>query len=448
MFTDKLPRKMAFTTITKRLFGVPAGYKARELRKLVLSASANNEFYKKLYKDIDLQKITPESISKLPFVTKDMLMDSFDDWVSDPEVQFSEVVEIASDSRRFGETYLGKYKICSSSGTSKRMFYSPETMRDFNVETLKGMVAVFPTLKSLLSIALSGRPICYIIPKAAPYSFPMCCEYGVRFFDEDKSHSIDVSLPIDDIVDELNRSNPAALGGYILTLLELCDEIDRGKLTIHPKYIFTTGDTYKPEQRKLIERKFKCRSIGIYASTECGIMAYADTDETYKLDEDIIIELMNKDDEPVKQGEVSDHVYVTCLWRKDTPIIRYRLDDKVLLTKAGKSPRIQPTGRDTPYVVFVKDGCEIKVNGYSILKISEAYNEKVNCQLVVDKYANIGINVTGDEKECLYYKENLMCDLSDYLEKVHGITPVFYDINGPFSILSSGKFSELIYKED
>lgn len=327
------------------------------------------------------------------------------------------------------------------------MFYSLETMRDFNAETLKGMVAVLPTLKSLFTIGLSRRPICFIIPKAAPYSFSMCCEYGITLLDNEKSHAIDVSMPIDDIVDELNKSNPVALGGYILTFLELCDEIDRKKLTVHPKYIFTTGDTYKPEQRKLIERKFKSRSIGIYASTECGIMAFADTDETYKIDEDIIIELMDKNDEPIKQGEVSDHVYVTCLWRKDTPIIRYRLDDKVLLAGDGKNPRIQPTGRDTPYVVFVKDGREIKVNGYSILKISETYNRKVNCQLVVDKNANIGINVTGDEEECLYYKENLICDLSSYLEKVHGITPVFYDVDGPFSMLSSGKFSELIYKE-
>lgn len=442
-----MPIGMAIVTIAKRIVGVPYSYKKRSFKKLIKNAYKNNDFYKAHYKDIDLNNITLDNISSLPFVTKDLLMDHFPDWVSDPDVKFDEVEKFVSDSSNFGKLYLNKYKICSSSGTSKRMFYSLETIRDFDAETLKGLVAVLPTLKSLLTILFSRRPICYIIPKAAPYSFSMCCERVVELLNNNKSHAIDVTLPIDDIVDEINRSNPIALGGYILTFLELCDEVDKKKVITRPKYIFTTGDTYKLEQRKLIESKFECQSLGIYASTECGIMAFADKDETYKIDEDIIIELMDKEDNPIKQGEISDHIYVTCLWRQDSPIIRYRLDDKVMLVKGGNNPVIQPMGRDTPYVVFEKDGREIKVNGYGILKISEDYNQKVNSQLIVDKHANIGINVVGEEEECSKYKENLIRELTAYLEEVHGISPKFYDVHGPFGKLRSGKFSELIYKE-
>jgi len=446
MITRAFPHREAIKMLFSRRF-VPARiYKRRELKKILKIASCN-PFYKKHYEGIDLNKITPETISELPYVTKDILMDNFEDWINDDDVHLDELVEFAGNPDNYNKAYHNKYHVCSSSGTSKRVFYSLEGQKDFERETLMGTFAGVPTPHGRVRTALGKRPAILIIPMAAPYSFSMCCEYFLDFTDNKDTKCIDVCTPIEEIVEELNKSDPYVLAGYILSLLELADEAEKGNLKIRPYVIFTTGDTYKKDQRRRIETIFNCRSVGIYASTECGIMAQAGHASFYDVNHEIIIEPVDENDNPIEEGEISDHIFVTCLWRKDFPIIRYRLDDKCVLVESGAKMKLLPAGRDTPRIIVEQNGKTAKINGYGILNITEELGTKVNSQMVIDRYCNIGINVSGAPEDCERYIEEAENRVRQYIIEKYDVIPNFYRLDGPFEKQKSGKYAELIYKE-
>lgn len=416
-------------------------YKNLRLRKLLKHAKAENAFYREHYAGSDISGVFVGSLSNLPATSKDILMDNFTGWISE-DVKMSEVEKFVAENGNEA-LFMDKYRICSSSGTSKRMFYSPESPRDFLTETIIGSNAIMPTLSDALNVFFSGKKLTYIFPLSAPFSLSMCsAEFG-SLLKKNRVKTFDVSVSADELVKMLNEENPIVVGSYLLTLLEISE---RRNLNIRPMFLFTSGDTLRPEQRKVIEDAFGCPLTSIYASTECGIIAYSSSN-TYKTDRDIIIEFMDENDCEIAEGDVSDHIYVTCLWKKDAPVIRYRLDDKCLLINR-KSGEFVPVGRDTPLILIKHEGKEIKINGYSILKIAEDYNSKVNDQIIVYKNGVITLNVKGNDSDAEFFVLNFTRDLRAAFNEKYGFEPVIKMVTGNFEKQRSGKFAELIYREE
>lgn len=59
-----------------------------------------------------------QPLSALPPVTRQALMDGFDDWVTDPQLTLSELRAFTADPGQVGKAYLGKFLVWESSGTS------------------------------------------------------------------------------------------------------------------------------------------------------------------------------------------------------------------------------------------------------------------------------------------------------------------------------------------
>jgi len=59
-------------------------------------------------------------LSEYPPVTKPELMARFDDWVTDPQVSRAGVESFVADPGLIGTSYLGRYFVCTSSGTTGR----------------------------------------------------------------------------------------------------------------------------------------------------------------------------------------------------------------------------------------------------------------------------------------------------------------------------------------
>jgi phenylacetate-CoA ligase len=97
------------------------GPKARASRQqarlveLVAFARQCSPYYQHLYHD---QPSHITDISRLPAVTKPELMAHFDDWVTDPTVTRTSAEAFAADPKQIGELYLGRYFLCSTSGTT------------------------------------------------------------------------------------------------------------------------------------------------------------------------------------------------------------------------------------------------------------------------------------------------------------------------------------------
>jgi phenylacetate-coenzyme A ligase PaaK-like adenylate-forming protein len=89
-------------------------HQTRALRELREFAAARSPFYRNLHRGLD-----DAPLEALPVVTKGMLMEHFDEVVTDPEVHLADVeryLEDASATSRF----RGEYQVVATGGTTGR----------------------------------------------------------------------------------------------------------------------------------------------------------------------------------------------------------------------------------------------------------------------------------------------------------------------------------------
>lgn len=88
---------------------------ASRLRSLVGAARRNSPLFRRLLSGIDPSKVR---LQELPVTRKPELMGRFDEWVTDPQVRLDGLRHFTADSRRIGESYLGRYTVWQSSGST------------------------------------------------------------------------------------------------------------------------------------------------------------------------------------------------------------------------------------------------------------------------------------------------------------------------------------------
>ena len=129
------------------------------------------------------------------------------------------------------------------------------------------------------------------------------------------------------------------LSGYPsnLALLSSFEE-----LTIKPNVVITGGELLTDEIRKKLTDKFGCYVQTHYSCTEAGEVACECSEKHLHINEDwVIVEPVDKDNNPVGYGVRSDKVLITNLSNYIQPFIRYELTDRIIVhnekCKCGKS---------------------------------------------------------------------------------------------------------------
>lgn len=99
----------------------PAGLARRRearLAAMLTHARTSSPFYRHLYRDVAPTRPSDGVVlAKLPPVTKQELMANFDDWVTDPAVTRAGVEAFIADPSLVGTPFLGRYFVCTTSGT-------------------------------------------------------------------------------------------------------------------------------------------------------------------------------------------------------------------------------------------------------------------------------------------------------------------------------------------
>ena len=88
----------------------------RRLRALVECARARSPYYRAALSGLPTSG--PVRLVDLPPVTKTEMMRRFDDWVTDPAVTSAGVQEFLRDPARVGESFLGRYLVTTTSGST------------------------------------------------------------------------------------------------------------------------------------------------------------------------------------------------------------------------------------------------------------------------------------------------------------------------------------------
>ena len=144
---------------------------------------------------------------------------------------------------------------------------------------------------------------------------------------------IAVDQPVAEIVEQLNAIRPDAISTVCSMLPLLVEEARRGNLEVPVEHITVFGDVLDPDAADAATEVFGVQPVEGYPTTDVGYVAHqAPGEPGLYLNEDLLlVEAVDDEERPVAPGVVADHVLVTSLHQRTTPLIRYRVDDRVVV---------------------------------------------------------------------------------------------------------------------
>jgi phenylacetate-CoA ligase len=145
-------------------------------------------------------------------------------------------------------------------------------------------------------------------------------------------------------VESLNRFRPKCLNGFPSAIAEVARFVRASgtPLMFRPRVIFVTSETLTDEQRDLFERVFECPVANQYASSEGAPFIIQCPRGSLHIDVTTgVFEVVDEDGNPAREGEM----LVTSFITQETPLIRYRVGDRLRLAPPDVSC---PCGWNTP----------------------------------------------------------------------------------------------------
>lgn len=184
----------------------------------------------------------------------------------------------------------------------------------------------------------------------------------------------------------LNNFKPKFIVGFPSSIYEICKIADsKGlHLTHKVKVFFPTAETVLPEHREVINRVMGCKLVDQYASSEgAPFILECEAGNMHIHPLTGIFEVVNEDMQPAQEGEI----LVTSFITHGTPLIRYRIGDRIKLASSDKIckcgsifPLVEKIeGRSTDYILSPTHG---KVNLGNISNSTKNINGIIKFQVI------------------------------------------------------------------
>ena len=253
------------------------------------------------------------NLEDFPIINKKIFMENFES-INTVGISKDEAfkVALASEESRNFSNKIGDISVGLSSGTS-------------------GSRGLF-----LVSEEESRRWAGYILKRMLPK--PLLQRHKIAFFLRANSNLYesvnslaikfsfyDLLQPLDEHIQMLNARQPTILiaPAQVLRLLALSDE-----LSINPKKIISVAEVLEEEDEVLISQRFSQKVHQVYQCTE-GFLAHTCEEGNLHLNEDRVC--IEKEWIDEKSGRFSP--IITDFFRSSQPVIRYKLDDILVLEK-------------------------------------------------------------------------------------------------------------------
>ncbi|NTV35961.1 MAG: phenylacetate--CoA ligase family protein [Anaerolineaceae bacterium] len=318
------------------------------LNEIVTYARQHSRVYAERYQGLP-QNIT--SLDQLPVVSKADLMPHFEDWVTDPAVSRAELDKFIQENTRIGHSYLGKYTVCTTSGTTGQpavLLHDPATMSLMGALNILRAMPTWINGGELMKIIGAGMKTAAIWAAAGHFlGITMMKRQILQKPSRARAMRIfSVLSPLAEIVDGLNKFQPAMLNGYATAISLLAQEQEAGRLHIHPVLVMTSSESLSPEDRERVQKAFGCTVADNYGCSEFVAIAAGCKHGWLHVNADwVILEPVDEDLNPVAPGQPSSSVLLTNLINRIQPIIRYNLGDRITMR-----PDACPCGNSLPAI--------------------------------------------------------------------------------------------------
>ncbi len=412
----------------------------KRLRKLVRYAKTNSPYYRELYKDI----YRDFDLEDLPTTNKLQMMKRFDDFITDQKVNMRRIEEFTSDINNIGYMIDNKYLVFKTSGSTGNPAVVLYDNKMISVSSAVAAIRTFARKEDYKTFMNNGRRTAGVF---ADYGFYLACGMSkylqIQMPKNNNKINIDVNLPAEQIIRQLNDFKPSMLSGYPSNLALLADFV---QLDIKPDVVITGGELLTDRTKKKLENKFGCYVQTHYSCTEAGEIACQCREGRLHINEDwVIVEPVDKNNKPVGYGIRSDKVLITNLSNYIQPFIRYELTDRVIVhdekCSCGKNTRwLEIEGRTDDIIEF-RNG--VKIAPMSFYKILEEIKEISRFQLVQRSDEVLELRIISTDRQNAFAKAEK--DLADFLLS-KGVDNVKIKLSeeAPQANKTSGKFKHIL----
>jgi len=305
-------------------------YQARALQACREYAYAHSPFYRRFH-----QGLTDYPLHELPVLTKAMLMEHFDELVTDRVIHLEDVRQYMADPGG-QERFLNRYRVMATSGSTGQpgVFLANQEERanlTVGFSRFPALAGVPPATKfALVASTASGHMTSQVPAMVNGQLLPRL--------------QLSASDPVEQLVRQLNEWQPGMMAGYPSILGVLAKEQQRGRLQITPHFIVSGSETLTDGTRQRIEHTWHTRPFNIYAATESGVLASecASHRGLHLYEDMLIVEVVDEQNRPVPPGVYGDKVLLTVLFSRTQPLIRYEVRDRVSRSRTEYCPCGRP----------------------------------------------------------------------------------------------------------
>jgi phenylacetate-coenzyme A ligase PaaK-like adenylate-forming protein len=293
----------------------------RKFRRLVRHAWRHSTYYRSL---MNARNLDPETcrVGDFPEMTKQDLIDRFDEIVTDRRLSLKVVRQFHEQNDDPTALLDDRYYVVRTSGSSSQIGYLAYTAREW-IRGCSHHLRFAPGMRLRKRSAWVG-----CAGHFAGVTVGLTGRRGINqlFYD---CRMFDVRRPLAELVVGLNAFQPHLLSGYAAALNLIAQEQAEGRLRLTPQRVVNSGEPLPIELRRFLEREFRAPVSNLYSATETLFMGAADNagEGMCLYEDDLIFEIFDH------------HTCVTNLFNWTTPLIRYRLNDALVLQDGGPAAK-------------------------------------------------------------------------------------------------------------
>jgi phenylacetate-coenzyme A ligase PaaK-like adenylate-forming protein len=360
-------------------------HQQRRLAALRTYVAARSPFYRRFHSGLQQRPL-----HELPILSKQTLMENFDELVTDRSLHLAELERYLHGSS--AELFHDRYVVLATSGSTGRrgVFVfdptewiaaiaaisrpiawssAPRSLGSSEKRRERAEIAAEQRTRPRGTASTAGReigprssfsklplrhpPRSALIASATPwhYSARIGKSLSTRLL---PTLRLDAAAPLATLVAELNAWQPDALATYPSVLQQLADEQLAGRLQIALMRIATSAEVLTAETRRRAEQAWGARVFETYGATEYApIAAECIYGNKHLFEDSAIIEIVDERGRAVPPGERGARILLTVLERRTQPLIRYEISDLV-----RELPGTCPCGRPYRMVASIEGRSE------------------------------------------------------------------------------------------
>ncbi len=296
-------------------------YQAGALHHLRQYAYERSPFYQKFHKGL-----TGQPLHELPILTKALMMEHFDELVTDRSLHLKEVRAFATQGEA-GQRYKNRYWVNATSGSSGQPGFFL-----FDEAEWTYILASFARGQewSGVRINLTQRQRMATVASISPWHMSSQVSATVKSWWR-PSLRVPASQPLSKTVDELNGWQPEVLIAYASMARILAEEQLAHRLHINPKIVYVASEVLTAQTRKRAAEAWSDEPFNQYAATETASIAaeHQSCRHMHFFEDLVITENVDEHNRPVPPGEYGAKILVTTLFSRTQPLIRYEINDSI-----------------------------------------------------------------------------------------------------------------------